>query len=251
LNRGAQEIVLTIGGSATNDAGIGMASALGFVFLDKDGHILHPIGENLIHIQQIIPSELLAQFPPIKYQVATDVESPLFGEHGAAFLFANQKGADFDAIKYLDKGLINIAKYFDQDQNISKQMGAGAAGGLGAGAKYFLQAEIVSGSNMVLEAVGFDQNLQKADIIITGEGKIDEQTWYGKLVAEVLKRAQKANKKCLLICGMIENTEIRPLEFQSFPIYAISDLANDQKDSMFNAEKYLRSIGKTIASSIH
>ncbi|MHA8051795.1 glycerate kinase [Aquirufa sp. ROCK-SH2] len=247
LERGATDIVLTVGGSATNDAGIGMAAALGYAFLDENGNDLAPIGENLIHIQQIIPSEFLSQFSHVKFQVATDVENPLNGPEGAAFIFAAQKGGTIDSIRYLDNGLNNIARFFDQKENISQQAGAGAAGGLGAGANYFLQAEIISGSQMVLEAVDFNQNLMKVDFVITGEGKIDEQTWYGKLVAEVLKRAQKAKKPCVLICGMIENAEIRPSEFQAFPIYAISDFAKNQEDSMLHADQYLHLIGETMA----
>lgn len=250
LRRGATEIVLTIGGSATNDAGMGMAAALGYSFLDKNEQSLVPIGEHLIDIQQIIPSEFLKQFTHVNFQVATDVENPLCGPEGAAFIFAEQKGGNPESIKYLDNGLNNIAYFFDAIGNISLQPGAGAAGGLGGGAKYFLRAEMISGSQMVLNAVNFDTNLQKADVVFTGEGKIDEQTWYGKLVAEVLKKAQQANKKCFLICGIFENAEIRPAEFQSIPVYPISDFAKDQNDSMLNAEDYLKQIGKSIASLI-
>ncbi len=251
LNRGANEVVLTIGGSATNDAGIGMAAALGYQFLDNKGQNLLPIGKNMIDIHRILPSEILSSFSHVRFQVATDVENPLFGEHGAAYIFAKQKGASLETIKYLDKGLINIASLFDQVKNISNLPGAGAAGGLGAGANYFLNATIISGSDMVLQAVDFDKNVQKADIIISGEGKIDEQTWYGKLVAEVLKRAQLADKKCMLICGKLENDESRPQDFQSVPIYSISELAKDSEDSMLHADTYLNAIGKSIGSSIN
>lgn len=240
MERGAQQIVLTIGGSATNDAGMGMAAALGFRFLDQYRDELSPIGENLAHIHQIIPSNQLHDLRQVDFQVATDVENPLFGPEGAAFVFAEQKGADTESIQYLDKCLINIAQFFDQAEPISQIPGAGAAGGLGAGAMYFLQAQKISGSTMVLNAVNFDQHLAWAELVITGEGKIDEQTWYGKLVAEVLKRTQKAGKKSLLVCGIQDHMNLIPTEFKDIPVLSVANKAKNASDSMLNAGTYLK-----------
>jgi glycerate kinase len=251
LELGAKEIILTIGGSATNDAGIGMAAALGFQFLDVNANALRPIGENLVHINHISPSKSFNKFKNVVFKVATDVDNPLFGLEGAAYVFAAQKGANADAISYLDKGLINIAQFFDQGQNISQQTGAGASGGLGAGAMYFLQAEKISGSTMVLDAVNFEHELAKSDFVITGEGKIDEQTWYGKLVAEVLKRALKANKKCMLVCGMLDHSEQIPNEFKHLPILSIASRAKNPADSMLNAKKYLEEIGRDVRCKMY
>jgi glycerate kinase len=240
LEKGAKEIILTVGGSATNDAGIGMAAALGFQFLDHQGEELSPIGENLVHVSQIAPSERLKDFQQINFKVATDVENILFGLEGAAYVFASQKGADAESIKYLDKGLINIASFFDHEYPISQNSGAGAAGGLGAGAMFFLGATKVSGSDMVLEAVDFEQKLAHADFVITGEGKIDSQTWYGKLVAEILKRAQFAEKKCLLVCGIQEDAEKTPEIFQDITVLSVASMAENSSDSMENADRYLK-----------
>ena len=240
LEKGAKEIVLTVGGSATNDAGIGMATALGFQFLDQKGEELSPIGENLVHLAQIVPSERLKDFQQINFKVATDVENTLHGLEGAAYVFAAQKGADAESIKYLDKGLINVAAFFDHEHSISQNSGAGAAGGLGAGAMFFLGAKKISGSDMVLEAVEFEQKLAQADFVITGEGKIDAQTWYGKLVAEVLKRAQLAEKDCLLVCGIQEDAEKTPEIFQEIPVFSVAAKAHNSSDSMENAGRYLK-----------
>ena len=240
LEKGAKEIILTVGGSATNDAGIGMAAALGFRFFNHQGEELSPIGENLVHVSQIAPSERLKDFQQINFKVATDVENTLFGLEGAAYVFAAQKGADAVSIKYLDKGLINLATFFDCEHPISQQSGAGAAGGLGAGAMFFLGATKVSGSEMVLEAVDFEQKLAHADFVITGEGKIDSQTWYGKLVAEILKRAQFAEKKCLLVCGIQEDAEKTPEIFQDITVLSVASMAENSSDSMENADRYLK-----------
>jgi glycerate kinase len=246
LERGAKEIVLTIGGSATNDAGMGVAAALGFKFLDETGLELIPTGENLLHVDQIITSEYLNGYQHVVFKVATDVENPLFGTEGAAYVFAEQKGANDDSIKYLDDCLIHISRFFDREINLSQQSGAGAAGGLGAGAMFFLNAKKISGSTMVLDAVNFDHQLDLSEWVITGEGKIDEQTWYGKLVAEVLKRAQIANKKCVLVCGMLDHSDQIPEEFKHIPIHSVFSLAKNSSDSITNAKMYLEEIGRKV-----
>jgi glycerate kinase len=237
--QGAKVIVLTIGGSATNDAGIGMAAALGYTFLDAKGNSLEPIGENLVHIDQIKGEN---PFPAIEFIVLTDVDNPLHGPQGAAHVFAKQKGANATSIKQLDKGLTNISKWLPADI-----AGAGAAGGLGAGAVHFLGAQLTSGAEWLLSKIHFDRALRKADYIITGEGKIDGQTWSGKLVAHVVDRANKQFKQTLLVCGTFEDEQKIPLFMDARDIFPIMNEAKNEADAMKNAASYLQAIGEKIA----
>lgn len=249
IEKGATEIVLTIGGSATNDAGIGMAAALGFKFLNKDREELKAVGESLPLIDSIVPSPLLSKIQGIKFKVITDVQNPLAGKEGAAYVFAKQKGANAEMVKYLDKGLINVQRLIGQTEKgiIGKMKGAGAAGGLGAGAIYFLQAEIAMGAEWLLTKIHFDRAVKKADYVITGEGKIDGQTWGGKLISQVINRCDKQFKQAILVCGVFEDPEKLPIFFDSKEVYSVLAKAKNPKDSMANAAIYLEQLGEEIA----
>lgn len=240
LARGATQIILTIGGSATNDAGMGMAAALGWKFLDSDGNELSPTGENLIQVASITAFEL----PSCNFTVVTDVENPLGGPTGAAHVFGAQKGATPTAIKQLDKGLNNITSFFG---SMASEPGAGAAGGLGAGARYFLQAKIVPGSSWLMAKVHFNRALLKADFIITGEGKIDSSTWGGKVVSEVIKRCDKVFKQTILVSGAFESSTNFPIFLDENDVLTISSRAKDLKDSVARAAEILEQIGEEIA----
>ncbi len=240
LQRGASQIILTVGGSATNDAGIGMAAALGWTFLDAKGAILETVGENLVQVASISAVELT----PCAFTVVTDVTNPLAGPTGAAFVFAAQKGASPTAIKQLDKGLNNIAKFFGAS---ASEPGAGAAGGLGAGARHFLQAKIVSGSSWIMDKVHFNRALLKADFIITGEGKIDSSTWGGKVVSEVVKRCDKVFKQTILVSGAFESSENFPLFLDENEVFTLASRAVDSADSFARAAEILEQIGEEIA----
>lgn len=249
IEKGASEIILTIGGSATNDAGIGMAAALGFKFLNKDQEELKAVGESLALIHSIIPSPLIHKIQGVKFKVITDVQNPLAGKEGAAYVFAKQKGANAEMIKYLDKGLINMQKLIGQTEKgvIGEMKGAGAAGGLGAGAIYFLQAEIAMGAEWLLTKIHFDRAVKKADYVITGEGKIDGQTWGGKLISQVIARCDKQFKQAILVCGVFEDPEKLPIFFDSKEVYSVLSKAKNPKDSMANAAIYLEELGEEIA----
>ena len=249
IEKGASEIILTIGGSATNDAGIGMAAALGFKFLSKEKEELKAVGESLPLIDFIVPSPLLSKIHSIKFKVITDVQNPLAGKEGAAHVFAKQKGANAEMIKYLDKGLINMQKLIGKTEKaiIGEMKGAGAAGGLGAGAIYFLQAEIAMGAEWLLTKIHFDRAVKKADYVITGEGKIDGQTWGGKLISQVIARCDKQFKQAILVCGVFEDPEKLPIFFDSKEVYSVLSKAKNAKDSMANAAIYLEQLGEEIA----
>lgn len=236
---GATSIVLTIGGSATNDAGIGMAAALGYTFLDASGVALEPIGQSLSLITEIKGTNL---YPQIQFIVLSDVVNPLHGPLGAAQVYAKQKGANATSIKQLDKGLINISKWLPADMP-----GAGAAGGLGAGAVYFLGAKLEAGAEWLLNKIHIDRAIRKADFIVTGEGKIDQQSWSGKLISNIIARTDKQLKQSILVCGVFEDPEKIPLFLDPRDVYSITDVAMNSKDAMENAAQYLTQIGEAIA----
>lgn len=249
IEKGAEKIVLTLGGSATNDAGIGMAHALGYRFLDAAGKELTPIGNELGNVTQIVSSPLSEKLKSIEFFVITDVQNPLAGDSGAAHVFAKQKGATIILIKQLDKGLINIGNLLDglAGYSISAQSGAGAAGGLGAGAVYFLGAKMSLGAEWVLDKLHIDRAIRKADYVITGEGKVDGQSWAGKLVSQVLQRADKQFKQTLIVCGAFEEAEKIPVFLDANDIFSVMARAENEQDAMTNAGPYLEKIGEEIA----
>ncbi len=209
LATGARHIVLCIGGSATNDGGIGMAYALGYRFYSAAGLLLKTqmTGAQLIDIQSItssdVPLETQVQLQATRFTVLCDVDNPLFGERGAAQVYARQKGADDEAIKQLDTGLEHFAKVLQQHfgQPFAQVPGAGAAGGLGAGAMAFLGAQLQSGIHTVLDLTNFDAHLDGVNLILTGEGKIDAQTLQGKLISGVVQRARDI--PVVALCGTL------------------------------------------------
>lgn len=200
VSRGARKILLGLGGSATNDCGAGMASALGYVFLDKDGNSVEPTGGNLSVIDCIFVPDSRIQIP---VTAACDVENPLYGKNGAAYVFAPQKGADEECVELLDRGLRSFARVIEKTfgADVSDMRGAGAAGGLGAGAVVFLDAVLKKGIDIILDITDFDRKLERADLVITGEGRLDFQSVNGKVISGVAERAARKNKKVITICG--------------------------------------------------
>lgn len=210
IKQGCKQIRLSIGGSATNDAGMGIAAALGYQFLDEQNVELSPIGSNLEKVRTIRfnksnPFIAAVQSKKVKIEVWCDVQNPLHGMHGAAQVFAAQKGADAAVIKQLDNGLSHFANCLRAEfgKDYANLAGAGAAGGVGAGAVAFLQARLRSGIEAILELVQFDQQLETVDWIITGEGKIDQQTQGGKLISGITQHAQRQAIPVVALCGTL------------------------------------------------
>ncbi len=200
VDNDAKKILLGLGGSATNDCGFGMASVLGYKFTDENGEDFIPTGETLKKVKHIIkPSEAI-DVPVI---AACDVENPLYGENGAAYVFAPQKGADDEMVKRLDDGLSHVSDIIKNDLNksVSEIKGSGAAGGMGAGAVAFLGAELKKGIDILLDAAEFDKKAAEADLIITGEGRLDFQSVNGKVISGIAERAVKHGKSVIAICG--------------------------------------------------
>lgn len=224
LEGDVENIILGIGGSATTDAGIGMAAALGWQFLDKNGEQLSPIGKNLIKIKKVL-SPVSNHGSPVSIYVACDVTNPLFGENGASYIYGPQKGADEQAVKELDEGLQNISMIFERDfgKNYSLISGTGAAGGLGFGSMAFLNAELKEGVKLLMDFCDFDKKLKDVNLIITGEGKIDNQTLQGKLIKGITDRANHAKIPIAAICGTLD---VSPQELQEIGINYAASIIN-------------------------
>ena len=201
LSRSAKKLYLAIGGSATNDGGVGMLMALGWQFLDNLGNSIHLGGNQLIKIQQIIPPQVSQEFSQ-GVEIFCDVTNPLYGNNGAAQVFGRQKGADENLIQCLDEGLKHFSDRVRQQLGINLNFpGAGAAGGLGAGAKLGFNAKISRGIERIAELTGLKANIQASDVILTGEGQFDQQSLQGKVICGVLALAQKYQKPVILLVG--------------------------------------------------
>ncbi|HEX9363201.1 MAG TPA: glycerate kinase [Candidatus Dormibacteraeota bacterium] len=198
---GVTELLVGIGGSATNDGGAGMAQALGYRLLDAEGRDLPRGGAALARLNRIDRGAFEAW--PLKVRVACDVTNPLTGPRGASAVYGPQKGADEDAVRELDAALARLAEVIERDlgKRVSDLPGAGAAGGTGAGLVAFLDAGLERGAPLIVTASGFDARLPGADLVITGEGQVDEQTGYGKAPGEVARRAHEAGVPVLLVAG--------------------------------------------------
>jgi glycerate kinase len=197
--RGARHVLLAIGGSATNDAGIGAAAALGWRFLDAAGKDLSPDGGHMKDVARLVP----APAPFEKVEVLCDVTNPLYGPTGAAWIYGRQKGGSDAVLAELDDGLQHIADVVKTQlgRDVAQMPGAGAAGGLGYGAVAFLNAELRRGIEIVLDITGFDAAARAADLIITGEGHLDGQSAQGKLIQGLCGRAGKT--PVVALCGKL------------------------------------------------
>ncbi|MCG2677948.1 glycerate kinase, partial [bacterium] len=206
LDRGCRKIIVGIGGSATVDGGAGMAQALGAKLLDKRGREISFGGGALGNLEEISVSELDERIKKTKVLVASDVNNPLTGPKGAARVYAPQKGATPSMVKRLEKNLKRYASIIKRDlkKDIKNVPGTGAAGGLGAGLIAFLDARIRLGVDIVIETIGLEKNLKDTDLVITGEGKMDSQTIYGKTPIGVAKLAKKHNIPVVAIVGEVD-----------------------------------------------
>lgn len=205
LKRGCAKIVMCLGGSATNDLGAGAAAAMGVRFLDEEGNAFIPVGENLAKIARIDMRGLPAALADVEIATMCDIDNPLCGENGAAYVFAPQKGANPDMTAYLDGQLRAAAEVIRTSLGIdvSEMPGAGAAGGMGGGMAAFFGSRLQMGIETVLDTVGFERLLEGADMVLTGEGKIDIQSLRGKVVIGVARRAKKKKVPVIAIVGDI------------------------------------------------
>lgn len=210
LDKGVRNFIIGIGGSATNDGGIGMLTALGFRFLDENGEEINPGIGGVYDLVRIDDSNADQRVKEATFDIACDVDNPLNGEFGSAHVFAPQKGATPEQVKIIDELLLkyhNITKqYINTADNTVK--GVGAAGGLGYGFKTYLNANLTPGIDLILDLLDAEQHIKEADIIITGEGKIDFQTSMGKAPVGVAKLAKKYKKPVIAFSGIVENDAV-------------------------------------------
>lgn len=199
VEQGCNAVLLGLGGSATNDGGCGCAAALGTRFLRADGSAFVPVGAELDQIARIDRSETEELLKGVRIAVMCDVDNPLYGPRGAAHVFGPQKGADRAMVELLDGQLMCFDQILARElgRSVSQIPGAGAAGGMGAGCIAFLGAELKPGIEAVLDMVDFDRSLEGADLVITGEGRIDSQSIHGKVISGVARRV--APKKIPLV----------------------------------------------------
>lgn len=205
---GCRKILLGLGGSATNDGGCGCAAALGVRFYDADGQSFVPVGDTLGRIARIDTAEAEALLRSVEITVMCDVTNPLYGPTGAAYVFAPQKGADAEKVKSLDAGLRHFGDVIRSQYglDVSAMPGAGAAGGMGAGCVALLGGMIQSGIDAVLDVTGFDRQLEGADLVITGEGRIDSQSADGKVISGVARRTRAKGIPLIAIAGGIADS---------------------------------------------
>lgn len=248
IYRGCRKFIIGIGGSATNDAGLGMLQALGFRFFKKDGQELGYGGEIMEKVASIDCSSVLPELQESHFTIACDVDNPFYGLHGAAYVFAPQKGADEAMVQQLDLGMRSLAQVIHQTtgNDIAKIPGAGAAGGLGGAFCAFFDADLVPGIYLLLEVLGFQEKIKDADLIITGEGKLDRQTLMGKVPYGVLKTAQKEQIPVIAIAGRVEDDQL--LKENGFKgVYSIHSLQIPLEQAM-QPDYSKQRIKQTVAS---
>lgn len=221
LEEGCRNIILGVGGSATNDGGIGCLSALGVRFLNGDGAPVSPNGKGLSELDTIDVSGINPRIKDCEFTVLCDVDNPLYGENGAAYIYAPQKGADEEKVLFLDSALRNFERVVIKDIGIdcADFAGSGAAGGMGYGFRVFLGAALQSEAKTVLDLCGFNERVKQADVVITGEGRFDSQSLMGKVPGEVISRAE--DKKVLVLCGLslLEKAEGVSRIFETNPLH--------------------------------
>ncbi|MBQ9014856.1 MAG: glycerate kinase [Firmicutes bacterium] len=207
IRGGCRRIILGLGGSCTNDGGLGIAAALGARFTDEAGREFVPTGGTIDRIRGMDLSRLQEQIRGVTFEVMCDVNNPLHGPQGAAFVFAPQKGADDAMVQRLDRNLRIYAELIQTHlgMDVSEIPGAGAAGGAGAGAVAFLGARLRPGAEIVLEMTRFDEQLASCDLVYTGEGKLDEQSLRGKVVAVIGEHASRQGVPVIAVVGQVDD----------------------------------------------
>jgi len=207
ISKGSRDITITIGGTATNDAGAGMLEALGYRFYDKNGKIISPNSSNLINISKIDDTRTSKRLKDISFKVAVDVDAVMTGKNGCSRVFSPQKGADKKEVKLLEKGVKNFCKVLEKFTNkkVSRIKGTGAGGCIPGAITALFDAKIVSGIELTLKAQNFEKAIKKCDLIITGEGKIDSQTDMGKAIHGIAKIAKKHSKPVIALCAIIDD----------------------------------------------
>jgi len=243
IKKGCTEIVLGLGGSCTNDGGCGVAAALGAKFYNENNNTFIPTGDTLRDIRSIDLSETKKLLAGCTITAMCDIDNPMFGPLGAAYIFAPQKGADEAAVKLLDQNLIALSGLIEEKLglDVSKLPGSGAAGALGAGVVAFLGGSLKSGIETILDLIHFNALLDGADMVFTGEGRIDSQSLNGKAISGIAKRAMEKNVPVTVIAGSIgQDLEEEPYHMGVTAIFSINREAKDFEISRYQSETNLK-----------
>lgn len=249
VRRGAKKIYVGLGGVACHDGGAGLARALGVQFLDKNGKELPNGAEPLKQLKKILPTEAQKRLRGIKIYAVADVTNPMLGPKGSARVFGPQKGASPSQVLRLERALAAYARSVKQTtgKDVAHTPSTAAAGALCAGLYGLLNAQIILGADFLQAHLPLDKWAAKADLIITSEGKLDEQTFYGKAPLAALNAAQKYKKPLLFICGRYEERALKSLpKNTSVTVACLCDFTSNEQDSFKNAAKYLRYIAQSI-----
>ncbi len=241
LENGAKRIILGLGGSVTNDGGTGMAKALGYRFLDQNNNEIPEGGGALSQLEKIDNNQVNPLVKEANFLIACDVQNPLTGEFGASAVYGPQKGATSEMVTALDQNLAHFAQIVKRDlgNDIETVPGAGAAGGMGGGSIAFLNGTLMSGFDIVTQTLNLKEKAQKADIIVTGEGKIDAQTLQGKTPFAVAQLAKGTSKKVLAFAGYLGENH-RVLYKHGFTaVFPIADKPMTLDESLNNASELL------------
>ncbi len=252
LETGCKRIILGIGGSATTDCGVGMATALGARFLKADGTPIEPTGKGLLELDTFDLSGLDARLQSVEILVASDVTNPLYGPQGAAYVYAPQKGATPEQVELLDKALKHCAEIVERQlhKRISGLPGAGAAGGLGAGLMAFCNARLAPGADLILDVVEFERRLQHVALVVTGEGKLDTQTAFGKLPARVAARAKAQGVPTVAIAGSVDLEESALEKLGLSAAFALPTGPMSLQTAMARAPELLQFAGEQLARTL-
>lgn len=233
LDKGLRQIILTVGGSASTDGGTGILCALGAKLLDQNGRQLSPSGGNLENIAKIDLSAINGELFKCSFTIACDVDNPLWGPNGAAYIFAPQKGASLEQVRLLDRGLANLARVLNPDLVYLK--GAGAAGGVPYALSCVFGAKIISGFKWITDIFDLETKIKEADIVLTGEGSLDEQSIHGKAVGHILDLCTKHNKKLWIFPALkniqgydfIPQASVFPIQKEKDQFVKLSDIQEE------------------------
>jgi glycerate 2-kinase len=249
VRRGANQIVLGLGGSASTDGGAGMVQALGARLLDEHGHDLLPGGGNLVHLERLDLAPLRNMLSTVTTIVASDVENPLLGPNGAAAVFGPQKGATPQQVEELERGLRHWSQLVVEatGREDAARAGAGAAGGTGFAALALLDAAIKPGIELILDLIDFDRRIAGADLVVTGEGSLDAQSLAGKAPVGVARAAAKAGIPVVAVAGRLQLSPQRIREAGISAAYPLTDLEPDLARCIANASPLLRRASAQIA----
>jgi len=252
LEHGVEKIIIGIGGSATNDAGVGMAQALGAEILDKNGEQVEFGGANLEQINEINLDKLDSRLKDLEILVACDVDNPLYGKNGAACVYATQKGADKEMVEKLDQNLRHFNQIVIKElgKNTNKIPGAGAAGGLGAGLVAFLDAELKAGVDIILDFINFKKRLKGVDLVITGEGMLDGQSIFGKTPIGVSRTAARKEIPVIAVAGTLGDGVEKVLDYGISSYFSIIDRPSELKDVVARSSGLLADLSEQIIRTI-